>query len=81
MALSIPKRACVGRPGISKKAVISSFIHTKTEEYLESLDDDQWQVTSYDPQNRSVCIDLTSDSGIVHHVALTLPVVSTSWRK
>jgi len=69
------------RPTISKKAVIASFEYTSTQAYLESLDDDQWQVTSFDPQNRTVCIDLTSDAGIVHHCSLNLPVVSTSWMK
>lgn len=81
MALSIPPRACMPRSTISKKAVIASFEYTSTQEYLESLDDDQWQVTSFDPQNRTVCIDVTSDRGIVQHWSLNLPVVSTSWMK
>ena len=69
------------RSTISKKAVIASFEYTSTQEYLESLDDDQWQVTSFDPQNRTVCIDVTSDRGIVQHWSLNLPVTSVSWMK
>lgn len=80
--VSIPRRACLGRPDISKKTVLASFSEgNTTREFLDSLDDDQWQVTSFEPQNRLVCLDVTSDAGIIHHLTLTLPVVSVSWLK
>lgn len=82
MVRRIPPRACMGFPDISKKTVIGSLDEgSKTREFLESLDDDQWQVTAYEPENRLVCIDVTSDLGMVHHMTITLPIISTSWIK
>ncbi len=81
MARRIPPRACMGRPDISKKTVIASFqVGSGTREYLESLDDDQWMITSFEPLDRIVCFAVFSDSGETHNMTLTLPVISNSTR-
>lgn len=82
MARRIPPQACSGLPNISKKTVIASFEEDSTiRNYLESLDDDKWRVTSFEPENRLVCFDMTSDIGMVHHMTVTLPILSLSWMK
>lgn len=79
MVLPFPSRACLAPPNISKRTVIAMFEEgTRTREWLDSLDDDQWEITSFDPETRTVCFDLESDEGQLHHLSLTLPVLSTS---
>lgn len=79
MALRFAPTACASPPSISKKTVLAMFeAETGTRIWLDSLSDNQWTITSFDPDSRVVCIDLLSDSGIEHHVALTLPFLSSS---
>jgi hypothetical protein len=83
MARRIPPQACSSNSiRITKQAVIKSFReNTSTRDYLESLDDDQWRITSFNPEDREVCFDMTSDHGMIHHMTVTLPVLSLSWIK
>jgi hypothetical protein len=82
MARRIPPQACQGFPDISKRSVIGAFDEGhKTREFLESLDDDKWQVTAWEPENRLVCFDATADTGQIHHYTIDIPVISVSWLK
>lgn len=66
--------ACAKSPDISKSTVKAMFPeNTHTREFLDSLDDDQWVITSFDNNTREVCFDLTSNSGILLHLSLILP--------
>jgi len=76
MARRIPPRACMGFPDISKKTVIGAFQeNTTTRDFLENLDDDKWDVTAWDPENRLVCFDATNDIGQILHYSLNIPNV------
>ena len=76
MARRIPPQACAGLPNISKKTVIASFEEgSTTREFLEGLDDDKWQVTAWEPENRIVCLDSTTEIGQIHHYSLNIAVI------
>lgn len=76
MSRRISGQACSSYDRISKKTVKAMFpVGTKTRQWLDSLQDDQWQVTSFDPKIRVVCFDLVNPVGI-YHLSLTLPDAS-----
>jgi hypothetical protein len=73
----IYRDSCVASQRISKKTVIGSFQEgSRTREFLESLDEDQWAVTSFTPETRLVCAVIVTANGTVNHLALTLPEIS-----
>lgn len=77
----IYSQRCVLPPTISQGTVKASFEEgTGTRDFLDSLRPDQWAVTSFDPKNRLVCIDLYSDCGETQRLVLTLPIISNSSR-
>ena len=70
----IHKDACYVSNSISKRTVISSFQKdTRTRQWLESLQDDQWFITSFIPEVRMVCAVVYSKHGTTTHISLTLP--------
>lgn len=77
MALPIPPRRCIPAPNISKATVKAMFEGTTTREWLDKMSDDQWEIFSFEPQTRLVCIEVFVDHG-VNHMNLTLPVLSNS---
>lgn len=83
MPKRIFRRACYQPPNISKATLIASFNEgSGTREYLEGLDDENWDILSFDPETRDVCIVLSSTTGSrIHTMSFTLPVISNSWRK
>ena len=83
MPKRIFRRACYQPPDISKATLKASFDEgTPTRDYLEALDDDDWDILSFDPESRQVCVMLTATAGSqIHTLSFTLPVVSNSWRK
>ena len=67
--------ACYASDYISKNTVIGSFQEgTRTRTWLESLRNQQWVINSFIPHKQLVCADVTSDSGIITHLAITLPL-------
>lgn len=77
MAKSIYRNACDSTGTISKKTVIACFDEgSRTHEWLSSLSDDQWVVTSFDPATRLVCGVVESNSGKLIYLALTLPEIT-----
>jgi len=82
MPKRIFRRACYQPPNISKATLKASFAGTKTGDYLNSLDEENWDVLSFDSESRQACIMLTATSGSqIHTMTFTLPVISNSWRK
>jgi hypothetical protein len=73
------KNACYPSEAISKKAVIASFQEgTRTRQWLESLRDDQWFITTFIPETRTVCAIVYAGSGTSTNFSLTLPVVTSN---
>jgi hypothetical protein len=73
MANIIHKNACQSLIPISKKTVIASFNEgTRTRIWLESLND-QWQITSFLPETRTVCATVYASENTTTHISLTLP--------
>lgn len=69
------RRSCVGPPNISKTTVIASFDEgSPTRNYLESLDNDQWVITSFNDLDKSVCFDVVNGANPIVHMSLILPV-------
>jgi hypothetical protein len=83
MRKRIFRRACSQRPSISKATLKASFEEdTPTRDFLESLDDDDWDILSFDAQSREVCVMVTATTGSqIHTLSFTLPVISNSWRR
>jgi len=76
MAKRIYKNACYPKETISKKTVIACFPEgSKTREWLQSLDNDQWFVTSFIPESRLVCATVYANQSTVTHLAITLPEI------
>jgi hypothetical protein len=72
------KTACAVEQRLSKKTLLAFFPEdTGTGKFLHSLDPNAWEIISFTPLDRNVCIRLTADSG-VRIISLVLPVVSTS---
>jgi hypothetical protein len=79
MAQQRSKNACYVSNTISKKTVIASFQEgSRTRQWLESLRDEQWYITTFIPEAKLVCANVVSPSGTITHIALTLPTISTS---
>ena len=82
MPKRIFRQRCHQQPNIEKSTVIASFEEgSGTRIYLEGLSDENWDVLSYNPEERLVCLVLTATTGHIHTLSLTLPVISNSWRK
>lgn len=80
MARALPAQACLSNMRISKATVKAMFeVGTRTRTWLDSLNADQWEIQSFDPESRVVCFNVTSNVSL-HHMALTLPDMSSqSW--
>lgn len=77
MPKGIHRSACYLSHTISKRTVIASFQEgSRTREWLESLNEDQWAITAFVPETRLVCAVVDSGHGVQTHLALTLPVVN-----
>lgn len=71
--MSVRKNACDGPRNISKRSVVSSFPEgSTTRVWLESLSDDQWDITAFMPENRLVCATVRG-SGTLSYISLVLP--------
>ena len=82
MPKRIFRQRCHQRPNIAKATVIASYEEgSKTRDFLEGLNDEDWDVLSFNPEERLVCLTLTATTGQIHTLSLTLPVYSNSWRK
>lgn len=80
MALSIPPNRCMPSPNISKVTVKAMFEGTATREWLDKLEDDQWEIVSFEAATRLVCINVYLNHN-VNYINLTLPVLSNSLLK
>jgi hypothetical protein len=75
MAKPFGKQACSGRETISQKTVKASFLEgSRTRQWLDSLEDDQWSITSFDPDTATVCAAVETTHG-TNHISLTLPTL------
>ena len=73
-------QACSSYQKISKKTVIAMFDQgSRTRTWLESLTNDQWEITSFNPKSREVCFNVSNKADLLH-LSLTLPDLSgKSW--
>jgi len=73
------KTACMGISSLTKEACIGIFSKdTNARNYLEKLDFDSWDVTSYNSIKKEICIVLyhKNHSGKVigeRYISLTIP--------
>lgn len=64
MTRIIPKRACLNFQRISKPTVIAMLTPESPEyNFLNNLEDSQWEVMSFNPYIREVCIVLYNPAG------------------
>lgn len=55
---------------VAKSAVVQNNLI-----FLDKLADDEWEIVSFDPKTRTVCIDMITASGI-RHMTVILPELS-----
>jgi len=61
MSRRISAQACSSYQSISKKTVKSMFEpNTRTRRWLDSLDEDQWSITSFDSISRVAAVAVKS---------------------
>lgn len=71
------RRKCSSNERISKKTVIAMLAEgSKQREWLESIDESQWTVTSFNSNQREVCVEVQTDSR-VNRVTFKLPELSS----
>jgi len=72
------RTACFNSQRLSQTALIATLpTETKMKEFFENLDPAKWQIISFDPPTRQVCIKLITPSGD-RYLGVTIPVVSLS---
>ena len=70
------RQKCYSQERLSKKTLIAMLTEGSIQRiWFESLDDEQWEITSFDSNTREVCIDVTTPSG-VNHVSVILPQIT-----
>ncbi len=78
-------QACSLPPSISK-ATVKAMLNTPHSygvddpqsqssalQLLNELDDSQWEIVSFDPKTRVVCIDIVNNVGLLIHLPIVLP--------
>ena len=64
MAFQLRKRACIGKERISK-VTLKAMVSGKTKELFSNLDDDDWDIESFNSCTRVVCVILYSQTEIL----------------
>jgi len=76
LARIISRTACVNLQRIDKNTVTAMLTSESSKyEFLTNLDDSQWDVMSFNPNNREVCIVLYNPSGN-KFITVNLPYIS-----
>jgi len=74
----IHRTACYNSQRLSQKALIAMLpTETHMKKFFEGLEEDAWEIISFDPKTRLVCIKTITPSGD-RFLAVTVPVVSLS---
>ena len=73
------KRACQDNDSIPKVTLIAIFPEgSRTQAFFRSLEDDAWNIVSYDANTREVCIELITASGN-RLISVTLPEIAANF--
>jgi len=74
--MGIIRQACSQPPLISKSTILATFPADDggTGTWLHTIPVENWTITAFDPQNRTVCIDVTTPVGLVTHAVLIIPI-------
>jgi hypothetical protein len=64
---TLKRTACINRLNISKSTLLAYFSDDSSiKTYLQSLNDDQWHIDSFDNFTRECCLTILSDVGETH---------------
>jgi hypothetical protein len=67
------KRGCDGAARMPKATFIAMLSEGSiTHNFFLGLDDDQWRITSFNPDSREVCVDVITPQGLVNKLAVTI---------
>jgi hypothetical protein len=87
MAIEFRKRACQVVHRLTKVNFLAmlgnppepgeEFSNSVTRAFFEKISDEDWIITSFNPETRDVCVIVTSDNG-TRTISVTLPVLSVS---
>tara|TARA_Y100000034_G_scaffold35064_2_gene43015 strand:+ start:966 stop:2642 length:1677 start_codon:yes stop_codon:yes gene_type:complete len=74
---SVKNEACRSFREVIRQPTVLAMTRTQTREWLETLDADDWSITSFDPKKREVCILVDAGKGITHLVTAELLLVDS----
>jgi len=69
---SVKNEACRSFRDTIRQPTVLAMTRTKTREWLEKLDPEDWSVTSFDPKKREICILVEAGHGITHLITAEL---------
>lgn len=67
----IPKYKLVDCQSTEATPCGTTFVETK--HFLAEMDEDLWDIISFDPKSRRVCVRITTNTGY-QNISLTLPI-------
>ena len=82
------KQTCSGLPSISKATVKAMLVTPVSHgvgdpqaisaplQLLNKLDDSEWEIVSFDPKTRLVCIEVANHNGVDIHLPVILPALT-----
>lgn len=73
----VKNEACRSFRPLIRQPTVLAMTRTKTREWLEKLDPEDWSITSFDPNKREVCILVEAGHGQTHLVTAELLLVGS----
>jgi len=60
------RRSCVGQQRLSQLTFLAMIVDvSKTNEFFASMSLDEWQIVSFEPRTREVCIEIFATNVLV----------------
>jgi hypothetical protein len=79
MVVFFKRRACQSRQRLSKNTFVAYLTDgSKTKEFFLGMDQDDWEILSFDPEEREVCITILNEKANDVTVTVNLPAFLSS---
>jgi hypothetical protein len=71
----IRKRSCSSTDiSVRKESLLHMLKGTGSHKFLNSLDVNKWKITSFDPRQRTACVEYDNGNGIIKSFTFAIPV-------
>lgn len=79
MVTNFKRRACQSTQRLSKKTLVAYLTEgSKEREFFEGLNDDDWEIMSFDPDKREVCVTILNEKAGDVTLTVNLPLYLSS---